>query len=289
MNHDSPTDIGQALEAAGIALKKRWGQNFMINRGARRKIVELLDPQPGESIWEIGAGLGALTEMIAPLAGNTVVFESDHGLVRHLQSELSDSSVQIVAGDFLDTREQALAAYGAPKRVGGNLPYSSGAAIVAALLEHGPQVDRMVFTLQKEVVERMCAAPGSRTYSSFSVICQAFYAVTNQGDLQPGSFFPAPEVQSGVVTMDLRADAGRVRDPAIFFLLVRAAFAARRKTLRNNLLRESPFPLSKRDLLAVVQRVGIDAGVRAEALGADELVEASNQIAVLARRGSSEP
>ncbi len=289
MNHDSPTDIGQALEAAGIALKKRWGQNFMINRGARRKIVELLDPQPGESIWEIGAGLGALTEMIAPLAGNTVVFESDHGLVRHLQSELSDSSVQIVAGDFLDTREQALAAYGAPKRVGGNLPYSSGAAIVAALLEHGPQVDRMVFTLQKEVVERMCAAPGSRTYSSFSVICQAFYAVTNQGDLQPGSFFPAPEVQSGVVTMDLRADAGRVRDPAIFFLLVRSAFAARRKTLRNNLLRESPFPLSKRDLLAVVQRVGIDAGVRAEALGADELVEASNQIAVLARRGSSEP
>ena len=289
MNHDSPTDIGQALEAAGIALKKRWGQNFMINRGARRKIVELLDPQPGESIWEIGAGLGALTEMIAPLAGTTVVFESDHGLVRYLQSELSDSSVQIVAGDFLDTREQALAAYGAPKRVGGNLPYSSGAAIVAALLEHGPQVDRMVFTLQKEVVERMCAAPGSRTYSSFSVICQAFYAVTNQGDLQPGSFFPAPEVQSGVVTMDLRADAGRVRDPAIFFLLVRSAFAARRKTLRNNLLRESPFPLSKRDLLAVVQRVGIDAGVRAEALGADELVEASNQIAVLARRGSSEP
>ncbi len=289
MNHDSPTDIGQALEAAGIALKKRWGQNFMINRGARRKIVGLLDPQPGESIWEIGAGLGALTEMIAPLAGTTVVFESDHGLVRYLQSELSDSSVQIVAGDFLDTREQALAAYGAPKRVGGNLPYSSGAAIVAALLEHGPQVDRMVFTLQKEVVERMCAAPGSRTYSSFSVICQAFYAVTNQGDLQPGSFFPAPEVQSGVVTMDLRADAGRVRDPAIFFLLVRSAFAARRKTLRNNLLRESPFPLSKRDLLAVVQRVGIDAGVRAEALGADELVEASNQIAVLARCGSSEP
>lgn len=261
----------------------------MINRGARRKIVGLLDPQPGESIWEIGAGLGALTEMIAPLAGTTVVFESDHGLVRYLQSELSDSSVQIVAGDFLDTREQALAAYGAPKRVGGNLPYSSGAAIVAALLEHGPQVDRMVFTLQKEVVERMCAAPGSRTYSSFSVICQAFYAVTNQGDLQPGSFFPAPEVQSGVVTMDLRADAGRVRDPAIFFLLVRSAFAARRKTLRNNLLRESPFPLSKRDLLAVVQRVGIEAGVRAETLGADELVAASNQIAVLARCGSSEP
>lgn len=289
MNHDSPTDIGQALEAAGIALKKRWGQNFMINRGARRKIVELLDPQPGESIWEIGAGLGALTEMIAPLAGTTVVFESDHGLVRHLKSELSESSVQIVAGDFLDTREQALAAYGAPKRVGGNLPYSSGAAIVAALLEHGPQVDRMVFTLQKEVVERMCAAPGSRTYSSFSVICQAFYAVANQGNLRPGSFFPAPEVQSGVVTMDLRADAGRVRDPAIFFLLVRSAFAARRKTLRNNLLRESPFPLSKRDLLAVVQRVGIEAGVRAETLGADELVAASNQIAVLARRGSSEP
>jgi 16S rRNA (adenine1518-N6/adenine1519-N6)-dimethyltransferase len=288
VNHDSPTDIRHALEAAGIALKKRWGQNFMINRGARRKIVELLDPQPGESIWEIGAGLGALTEMIAPLAGNTVVFESDHGLVRHLQSELSDSRVQIVAGDFLDTREQALAAYGAPKRIGGNLPYSSGAAIVAALLEHGPQVDRMVFTLQKEVVERMCAPPGSRTYSSFSAICQAFYGVAHRGDLQPGSFFPAPEVQSGVVIMDLRADADRVRDRAVFFALVRSAFAARRKTLRNNLLRESPFPVSKRDLLAVLQRMGVEAGVRAEALGADEMVAVSNQIAALVHRGASE-
>lgn len=276
------------MEAAGIALKKRWGQNFMINRGARRKIVELLDAQPDELIWEIGAGLGALTEMIAPLAGSTVAFESDHGLVRHLESAFSGSSVRVVAGDFLDTREQAVAAHGAPRRVAGNLPYSSGAAIVAALVEHGPRVDRMVFTLQKEVVDRMCAPAGSRTYSSFSAVCQAFYTVANRGELQPGSFFPAPEVQSGVVTMDLRADADRVRDPAVFFVLVRSAFAARRKTLRNNLLRESPFPLSKRDLLAVVQHMGVEAGVRAETLGADKLVAVSNQISMLVERGSRE-
>ena len=288
MNHDSPTEIKQAMEAAGIALKKRWGQNFMINRGARRKIVALLEPQPGELIWEIGGGFGALTEMVAPLAGTTVAFESDHGLVRHLESEFSGSSVRVVAGDFLDTREQAVAAHGAPRRVAGNLPYSSGAAIVAALVEHGPRADRMVFTLQKEVVDRMCAPAGSRTYSSFSAICQAFYTLANRGDLQPGSFFPAPEVQSGVVTMDLRADAGRVRDPAVLFALVRSAFSARRKTLRNNLLRESPFPLSKRDLLAVVQHMGVEAGVRAEALCADDLVAVSNQIAALVERRSSD-
>jgi len=276
------------MEAAGIALKKRWGQNFMINRGARRKIVELLDPKADELVWEIGAGLGALTEMIAALAGTTVAFESDHGLVRHLESEFPGSSVRVEAGDFLDTREQAVASHGTPRRVAGNLPYSSGAAIVAALVEHGPQVDRMVFTLQKEVVDRMCAPAGSRTYSSFSAICQAFYTVANRGGLQPGSFFPAPEVQSGVVTMDLRADADRVRDRAVFFALVRSAFAARRKTLRNNLLRESPFPLSKRDLLAVLQHMGVEAGVRAEALGADALVAVSNQIAVLVERRSSE-
>lgn len=272
------------MEAAGIALKKRWGQHFMINRGARRKIVELLDPQPGELVWEIGAGLGALTEMIDSLAGATVAFESDHGLVRHLRSEFSGASVRVVAGDFLETREQAAAAYGTPQRVAGNLPYSSGAAIVAALVEHGPQVGRMVFTLQKEVVERMCAAPGSRAYSSFSAICQAFYAVAGQGDLQPGSFYPVPEVQSGVVTMDVRADAGRVRDRAVFFTLVRAAFSARRKTLRNNLLRASPFPLAKRDLLSIMERMGIEAGVRAEALSADDLVAVSERIAALMRR-----
>ena len=88
--------------------------------------------------------------------------------------------------------------------------------------------------------------------------------------------------------MDVRADADRVRDPAVFFALVRSAFAARRKTLRNNLLRESPFPLSKRDLLAVVQHMGVEAGVRAETLGADELVAVSNQISVLVERRSSE-
>ena len=277
------------MQAAGIALKKRWGQNFMINRGARQKIVRLLDPQPGEVVWEIGGGLGALTEMIAPLAGSTVVFETDHGLVRHLESELQDASVHLVAGDFLDTREDAVTTHGTPQRVAGNLPYSSGAAIVGALLEHGPQVGRMVFTLQKEVVQRMCAVPGSRTYSSFSVVCQAFYTVANQGDLQPGSFYPVPEVQSGVVSMDVRADADRVLDRGVFFTLVRSAFAARRKTLRNNLLRTSSFPLAKRDLLAVVQRIGIESGVRAEALAADELVEISNQIAALVRRSRAEP
>ena len=277
------------MEAAGIALKKRWGQNFMINRGARRKIVDLLNAQPGEQIWEIGGGLGALTEMIASLVATTIVFESDHGLVRHLQKEFGgDESIRVVAGDFLDTREETLAVHGAPHRVAGNLPYSSGAAIVASLLENGPQVNRMVFTLQKEVVERMAAAPGSRTYSSFSVICQAFYTVSNQGDLKPGSFFPAPDVQSGVVTMDLRADADTVLDRGIFFSLVRAAFSARRKTLRNNLLRESPFRLSKRDLLAVVQHMGIEAGVRAEALSADELVAVSNKIALMIGNGSSD-
>ena len=276
------------MEAAGISLKKRWGQNFMINRGARRKIVELLDPQPGEAVWEIGAGLGALTEMIAPLTGATVAFESDHGLVRHLRAAFSGANVQVVAGDFLETREQAAAEHGTPQRVAGNLPYSSGAAIVAALVEHGPPAGRMVFTLQKEVVERMCAAPGSRAYSSFSAICQAFHTVAGRGDLQPGSFFPAPEVQSGVVTMDARADAGRVRDRAAFFTLVRAAFSARRKTLRNNLLRASPFPLAKRDLLAVLQHQGIEAGVRAEALSADDLAAVSERIAALVRRFAGE-
>lgn len=284
MNHDSPTEIRRAMEAAGIALKKRWGQNFMINRGARRKIVELLDPQPGEVIWEIGAGLGALTEMIAPAAGSTVAFESDHGLVRHLRSAFAGADVRVVAGDFLQTREQAAAEYGPPQRVAGNLPYASGAAIVAALVEHGPPAGRMVFTLQKEVVDRMRAAPGSREYSSFSAICQAFHTVAGHGDLQPGSFYPAPEVQSGVVTLDARADAGRVRDRDVFFTLVRAAFSARRKTLRNNLLRSSPFPLAKRDLLAAVQGMGIEAGVRAETLSADQLAAVSERIAALVRR-----
>lgn len=289
MNHDSPVEIKAVLQEAGIALKKRWGQNFMINRGARQKIVNLLDPQSDELVWEIGAGLGALTEMIKPRAGATVLFETDYGLVHRLEATYQDSRSQVVAGDFLDCREGAVTAHGVPHRVVGNLPYSSGAAIVAALVEHGPLSGRMVFTLQKEVVERMCAKANSRSYSSFSVICQALYTVANQGDLQPGSFYPAPEVQSGVVTMDLRPDIERVIDRDVFFLLVRSVFAARRKTLRNNLLRTSPFPLAKSDLLAMVQRTGIELGLRAEALTADQLVDMSNQIAAHLHQKQPEP
>ncbi len=287
MNHDSPAEIRIALETAGVALKKRWGQNFMINRGAREKIVRLLDSKSGELVWEVGAGLGALSEMIESLAGTTVLFETDHGLVRHLEETFQNSRVHVVAGDFIDNREDAVVAYGVPKRVMGNLPYSSGAAIVSAIVEHGPPVERMVFTLQKEVVERMCAKSGSRTYSSFSAVCQAFYTVVNQGDLQPGSFYPVPEVHSGVITMDLRPDYSRVIDKGTFFNLVRSVFSARRKTLRNNLLRTAPFPLAKRDLLAVVQRTGIELGLRAEALTADQLVDVSNQIHELVHRGKS--
>ena len=287
MNHDSPAEIRIALETTGVALKKRWGQNFMINRGAREKIVRLLDSKSGELVWEVGAGLGALSEMIESLAGTTVLFETDHGLVRHLEETFQNSSVHVVAGDFIDNREDAVVAYGVPKRVVGNLPHSSGAAIVSAIVEHGPPAERMVFTLQKEVVERMCAKSGSRTYSSFSAVCQAFYTVVNQGDLQPGSFYPVPEVHSGVITMDLRPDYSRVIDKGTFFNLVRSVFSARRKTLRNNLLRTAPFPLPKRDLLAVVQRTGIELGLRAEALTADQLVDVSNQIHELVHRGKS--
>jgi 16S rRNA (adenine1518-N6/adenine1519-N6)-dimethyltransferase len=239
LNYDSPAEIRAELERLGVRLKKRWGQNFLINRGARERIVSLLDPQPADTVWEIGAGLGGLTAELLPRVRRLLAFEVDRGLLHFLEGAFGDhSALTLVPGDVLASWKPALAQFGPPDRVVGNLPYSTASAILGSFAEQGLVAQRMVFTVQRELAERMRALAGSKHYSSFSLLCQHLYTISERMELKPGSFYPAPEVVSTVVELgprpEVRAQAAEER---LFFLhLARALFRSRRKTLWNNLL-----------------------------------------------------
>ena len=284
MNPDSPAEIRAALEEMGIALKKRWGQNFLVNRGARERLAAMLDPRPGELAWEIGPGLGSMTALLLQRGVRLLAFEVDRGLCRHLrESHGSEADFMLVEGDFMKNWKSALAEHGAPRRVLGNLPYRSASLMIAALVEGGVRPDTMVFTVQRELAERMAADPRSKAYSSFSVLCQACFSVEARGDLKPGSFYPAPEVVSTIVEMRPRQDGLDPEAVAILSGLLRGLFTARRKTLRNNLLAgRFAAGVTAERVAEALEAEGIDPGARAEELPPETFVR-------LARRAIREP
>ncbi len=138
MNPNSPSEIRALLEERGLALKKRWGQNFLVNRGARERLVSILGPGPRDTVWEIGPGLGAMTAALAASAGRVFAFEVDRGLCRYLEETAAElPSVTVVAGDFLQTWKPLRDREGPPQLVLGNLPYRSASLMIADLIESG--------------------------------------------------------------------------------------------------------------------------------------------------------
>ncbi len=268
MNYESPVEIRSVLEKYGLALKKRFGQNFLVNRNARERIAGLLGAGRGDLVWEIGPGLGAMTEIVLESAGRLVVFEIDHGLVRALRELFPGSpSLVIVEGDALATMKAALTEHGRPDLVLGNLPYSSASRIIAFFIEEEPGARKYVVTVQKDLALRMRASPGDKIYSSFSVFTQSFFDVSVEFDLKGGNFYPRPEVDSSVVSLSpvQRLPPGPGRE--IFFRLIRLAFGSRRKTLNNNLFKSGAFGAEEVETMrAFWGRRGLSPNARAEDL-----------------------
>lgn len=262
LNHDSAAQIRAVLERCGIGLKRRWGQNFLVNRPARERLLSLLDAHPGSLVWEIGPGLGAMTGPLLARGLRVVAFEIDHGLARLLSESLAGSrDFMLVEGDFVRTWRGALDRHGRPDSVLGNLPYRSASLMIADIVTGELRPKRCVFTVQRELAERLTASPGTRSYSSFTVLCRSCFRIVARGDLQPGSFWPPPEVVSSVVELTPLADAPSGAELRMLSRVTRALFAARRKTIRNNAV--AAFGAG---VLAALERQGIDASGRAEDL-----------------------
>lgn len=268
MNPDSPAEIRALLAERGLTLKKRWGQNFLINRGARERLVSLLELTGGETAWEIGPGLGSMTGLLLEKTARLLAFEVDRGVCRYLSESLGErASFTLFPGDFLETWKDAAAAHGRPDRLLGNLPYRSASLMIADVVEGGLRPGITIFTVQRELADRMCSQPGTKSYSSFSVLCQSCFDVYGRGDLKPGSFYPVPEVVSSIVEMRPRKGAPEGRTLALLSELARGLFSSRRKTIRNNLSSSRIAALASPEaVLSALEKAGIDPGRRAEEL-----------------------
>lgn len=280
VNYDSPRDIERTIRQLGIRLKKRWGQNFLINRGVREKLVSILDPRPGELVWEIGAGLGSMTDLLVNRCSMIFLFEIDWKIIGFLKGRFGAySNLQIVPGDVVRKWKDVLQMHGRPDRIIGNLPYNSAAAIVASFCEDNLLPRTTVFTVQRELARRMTGPPGSKNYSAFSVLCRSTYDIKLHGDINPGSFHPRPSVVSTIVELRPRLSGPTPMDRKLFSALVRASFASRRKTLRNNLV-AGPYlaEYNRQHILRAAGEEGIDLSKRGEVFSPEDFIRLSNRI-----------
>ncbi len=216
--------------------KKSLGQHFLADRHYIDRIVMAVDPKPGDRLVEIGPGQGAITLPLLRRHGQLTVIEFDRDLIEPLTAATAPlGELSIIHRDVLKVDFTALAD-GGKIRLVGNLPYNISSPILFHALEHAGAISDMHFMLQKEVVDRMAAGPGSKVYGRLSVMLQAWCEVTSLFVVPPDAFRPPPKVDSAVVRLVPRDPASiDIRDRSRFADVVRAAFGQRRKTLRNAL------------------------------------------------------
>jgi len=212
--------------------RKRFGQHFLADQAVVEAIVDVIDPKPGQSLVEIGPGLGAMTNPLVERCERLTVVELDRDLAARLRKR---NELNVIESDVLKVDFAAVAAQANQKlRVVGNLPYNISTPILFHLLEHVDHVVDQHFMLQKEVVDRMAASPGNKDYGRLSVMLQWRYDIESVLDVPPEAFDPPPRVDSAVVRMQPLPLAVGV-DARLLGELVTVAFSQRRKLLRNTL------------------------------------------------------
>jgi 16S rRNA (adenine1518-N6/adenine1519-N6)-dimethyltransferase len=232
INHDSGRFLKAFLEERGLGMRKKYGQNFLINRQIRERLADALEAAPGEEVWEPGPGLGAMTGLLLARGLKVRAFEIDPGFQAVLEECFRDNgNFSLVRGDVLKTWPDAPPA---PLLLG-NLPYTIGAVLLGNFIERGRLFRRMVVTVQRETADRMIALPGSAAWSSLSVLCGSVYRVRPLLSIHRSSFYPAPHVDSRGVVLELRDGAEALSFPPLFYPLVRALFSSRRKMIKNTL------------------------------------------------------
>ncbi len=283
-DYNSPAQLNAFLEQNGMAMQKKFGQNFLINQDARKKIAAALGIQKGDQVWEVGPGLGSMTKELLDLGARVTVFEIDRGFSSCLQEffaqEAEAKNFELVQGDVLKTWKAALKEKGCPKFFFGNLPYNIAAVLVADTIESGVRFEKCAFTVQKEVAQRMAAKESSDDYSSFSVLCQWAYDVKTICDLGRANFWPRPNVESRAVLFTKKADFPACQNPELFVKMQRALFSSRRKTVKNNLTKFLSGYNPALNLTAdkVLEKAGVQANVRAEALKVKEMLLLSDAL-----------
>lgn len=265
-DYSSISSITRLLEENGLGMTKKFGQNFLVSMSALDRITALSGACEGMRVWEVGPGIGALTTKLLQTGAEVTAFEIDHGFCRILreQAYVDVPNFKLVEGDALKNWKTEWETQGTPDIICANLPYNVGSIFIASVIENRCLPQTMVFTLQSEVVDRICAKQADDAFSGFSILTGIDYENTDAMKLRSGCFFPSPNVDSSVVVMRKRENPlvpdAEARD---FLELVRILFAQRRKTVKNNLKATGK---SSADIDRALTECGISQTERAEKL-----------------------
>jgi 16S rRNA (adenine1518-N6/adenine1519-N6)-dimethyltransferase len=280
--------IGERLRARGLRPKKAFGQNFLTDTRAAEAIAIAATTPEGGAVLEIGPGLGALTRPLLGRAARVVAIERDRDLVPLLAEDLAPPIAEgrlVLRNEDASAIDWLAALEGAPRPhvLAGNLPYAITGLLLERAVHAAARVDRAVFMVQAEVAERMAARPGTEAYGALTVFVQAAFDVQRLLTARAGAFYPRPEVDSAVIVLTPRRPPRAEETPA-FREAVRAAFAMRRKTLRNAWRGLYGWPPATLEVRAA------EAGVSLDARGETLSVEDFARLAALApERGSRTP
>ena len=272
----SPAAVRALLKEKGLSPNKGLGQNFLCDAGIIRKIADASGVTKADAVLEIGPGLGALTRELCERAERVVAVEIDAGLAEVLKETLSDKgNATVLHADFLKCDLGALhrALGGGPFRVAANLPYYITSPCIMALLTARLNIRRITVMVQREVADRLCAAPGSKDYGVLTVAAGFFSAPQRLFNVSPSCFYPRPEVESAVVQMEIAPQQDM--DFEAFMDTVKALFAMRRKTVKSNLRTAG---LEPQQTEAVLKAAGIDENARAETLSVRDFIAISREL-----------
>lgn len=281
MSLASPSYVRDLLAQHKIRLKKSLGQHFLVDENILKKIATAAQLAEEETVVEIGAGIGTLTQELAQRAGRVIAVEIDNRLIALLQEHLRPyTNVIVVHQDFLDFDLRAVAS-GQKISIVSNLPYNVTAPILEKLVEAHDVVRSATFLVQSEVAEKLYAVPGTRGASAITIFIQSFARVQRLFSVSCRAFFPMPEVDSVLVRLEFY-EHPKFRTPeTLFFAVVRAAFNLRRKTIKQALTRSPMLALPHELVLAALKHAQIDPQRRGETLSLEEFDRLAQALAML--------
>lgn len=282
----NPGNTIAIIQKYQFAFQKKFGQNFLIDPHVLDKIIQAAEITSEDCVLEIGPGIGTMTQYLAEHARHVVAVEIDANLIPILGETLAEyDNVTVLNQDILKTDIQGLVdTYnaGKPIKVAANLPYYITTPIIMGLFESRVPIDNITIMVQKEVAERMQAGPGSKDYGALSLAVQYYAEPYLVANVPPNCFIPRPGVGSAVIRLTRHKEPPvKTRDEKLLFRLIRASFNQRRKTLQNGLNNSPEIPFTKEQISAAIQKLGLPAAVRGEALTLEQFAALADELSRL--------
>ena len=279
----NPQKTIEVIQKYGFDFQKKFGQNFLIDSHVLEKIIAAAGITKDDFVLEIGPGIGTMTQYLAEAAREVTAVEIDRNLIPILEETLAAyDNVSVINQDVLKTDLAAIAEEkngGKPIKVVANLPYYITTPIIMGLFESGVPLASITVMVQKEVAQRMQAGPGTKDYGALSLAVQYYAEPYIAANVPPNCFIPRPNVGSAVIRLTRYQDPPvKVKDEKLMFKLIRASFNQRRKTLLNGLKNSSELNFSKEEILAALEKAGLQENIRGEALTLEEFARLADAL-----------